>query len=254
MGLTIERRMWMVDDDALNGRWMREQALLGLDRSTSNEEFARGGLGAFAADPTVRIAVLPGDPSSQPVPAEKPEEVIPKTMTVGGRQLAYHGIVRGTSSGYVGYTIGNEGRWQSFAAVHWHGGVDAFLGVEGGREWDLGPQTRGRVFFLQRSVGWAWGAFDLQQQVVERYEVAGPFRVIVTVAKPRKIRFDPLDRRCLLRRKLTCAFGIGERTKEGYELRGGERGRVWVVHWVGGHGITSWKAANTLGCRKSGAP
>ena len=172
----------MVDDDALNGRWMREQALLGLDRSTSNEKFARGGLGTFAADPTVRIAVLPGDPSSQPVPAEKPEEVIPKTMTVGGRQLAYHGIVRGTSSGYVGYTIGNEGRWQSFAAVHWHGGVDAFLGVEGGREWDLGPQTRGRVFFLQRSVGWAWGAFDLQQQMVERYEVAGPFRVIVTVA------------------------------------------------------------------------
>jgi hypothetical protein len=110
MGLTIERRMWMVDDDALNGLWMREQALLGLDRITSDEEFARGGLGAFAADPTVRIAVLPGDPSSQPVPAEKPEAVIPKTMTVGGRQLAYHGIVRGTSSGYVGYTIGNEGR------------------------------------------------------------------------------------------------------------------------------------------------
>src|ERR1035438_1194228 len=115
MGLTIERRMWMVDHDALNGLWMREQALLGLDRITSDEEFARGGLGAFAADPTVRIAVLPGDPSSQPVPAEKPEAVIPKTMTVGGRQLAYHGIVRGTSSGYVGYTIGNEGRCRAGA-------------------------------------------------------------------------------------------------------------------------------------------
>ena len=59
----------MVDDDALNGRWTREQALLGLDRNTPDEEFARGGLASFAVDPTVRIVVLPGDPSSQPVPA-----------------------------------------------------------------------------------------------------------------------------------------------------------------------------------------
>jgi hypothetical protein len=172
----------MVDDSALTGRWMREQALLGLNRVTPDEEFARGGLAAFAVDPTVRIAVLPGDPSSQPVPAEKPEAVIPKVMTVGGRQLAYHGIVRGTSSGYVGYSRRNEGRWRNFAAVHWHGGVDAFLGADGGHELDLGPQTRGRVFFLHRSVGWAWAAFDLQRQMVERYEVAGPFRVIVAVA------------------------------------------------------------------------
>ncbi len=172
----------MVDDDALNGRWTRDQALLGLDRSTSDEEFARGGLAAFAVDPTVRIAVLPGDPSSQPVPAENPESVVPKAMTVGGRQFSYHGIVRGTSSGYVGYTIADEGRWQSFAGVHWHGGVDVFPGVDGGREWDLGLHSRGRVFFLQRCIGWAWGAFDLQRQVVERYDVAGPFRAIVAVA------------------------------------------------------------------------
>jgi len=34
----------MVDDDALNGRWTREQVLLGLDRNTPDEEFARGGV------------------------------------------------------------------------------------------------------------------------------------------------------------------------------------------------------------------
>src|SRR6266568_3582705 len=60
--------------------------------------------------PEVRIVVLPGDPSSQPVPAENPESVVPKVMTVGGHQFSYHGIVRGMSSGYVGYTIANEGR------------------------------------------------------------------------------------------------------------------------------------------------
>ena len=42
----------MVDDDALNGRWAGEQALLGLDRNTPDEEFARGGLASFAVDPT----------------------------------------------------------------------------------------------------------------------------------------------------------------------------------------------------------
>jgi hypothetical protein len=73
----------MVDDDTLDGRWMREQALLGLGRNTPDEGLARGGLGAFAVDPTVRIAVLPGDPWSQPVPAEKPEAVIPKWRITG---------------------------------------------------------------------------------------------------------------------------------------------------------------------------
>ncbi len=92
----------MVDNDVLNGRWTRELALLGLDRNTPDEAFSRGGLASFAVDPTVRITVLPGDPSSQPVPAEKPDAVIPKVLTVGGRPLPELGIVRGTSSGYVG--------------------------------------------------------------------------------------------------------------------------------------------------------
>ena len=53
-----------VDDDAVERRWEREQALLGLARDTPEEEFARGGLAALAVDPTVRITVLPADPSA----------------------------------------------------------------------------------------------------------------------------------------------------------------------------------------------
>lgn len=70
-----------------------------MARRSPDEEFARGGLGAFAVDPTVQIAVLPGDPSSQPTPAESPEAVISKAMTPGGRPLLYYGIVRGTQPG-----------------------------------------------------------------------------------------------------------------------------------------------------------
>ena len=99
-----------------------------------------------------------------------------------GSQLSYHGAVRGTSSGYVGYTAGDGGRWQSFAAVHWHGGVDVFLGPEGGRKWESPAGFTGRVFFLRKTLGWAWAAFDLQRQMVERFGISGPFRVIVAVA------------------------------------------------------------------------
>jgi hypothetical protein len=170
-------------DDAVGRRWEREQALLGLSWDTPGQEFARGVLAALAVDPTVRIAVLAGDPSSQSVPAENPEAVVPKVITLpGGRQFPYHGMVRGTSSGYVGLTVGDGGRWQSFDAVHWHSGVDVFLGVEGGRECEVAPGSRGRVVFLQRCVGWAWGAFDLQRRMVKRYQVDGPFRAILGVA------------------------------------------------------------------------
>lgn len=170
-------------ENAVERRWHREQAILGLARETPDGQFARGGLAALGVDPTVRIVVLPGDPSAQPVPVESPDAVVPKVIKLPGRrQLPYHGMVRGTSSGYVGFTPGEGGRWQSFDAVHWHGGVDVFLGVEGGREWEIAPGSRGRVVFLQKVVGWTWGAFDLQRQMVERYQVGGPFRAILGIA------------------------------------------------------------------------
>jgi hypothetical protein len=82
--------------------------------------------------------------------------------------------------------MGSEERWARFHAVGWHGGVDVFLGDEGGRERDLGPGFGGRVYFLSRTVGWAWAAFDFQRRMVERYAVAGPFRVILGVANTAK--------------------------------------------------------------------
>ncbi len=173
----------MVDGDAVERRWEREQALLGLAREAPEEEFARGGLAAFAVDSAVRIVVLPGDPSAQLVLAETPETVIPKVITLPfGGQLPLHETVRGTSSGYVGFTTGNDGRWKSFDAVHWHGGVDVFLGAEGGRTWEVSPGSPRRVIFLRRCTGWAWGAFDLQRQMVERYKITGPFRAIFGIA------------------------------------------------------------------------
>lgn len=177
-----------MDDDAVMRRWEREQGFLGLARDTPDEAFARGGLAVLAVDPTVRITVIPGDPSAQPVPATQPDEVIPKGLTLpGGSRLPTAGLLRGMSSGYVAFTtMGSEERWVRFHAVGWHGGVDVFLGDEGGREWDLGPGFGGRVYFLLRTVGWAWAAFDLQRRMVERYAVAGPFRVILGVANTAK--------------------------------------------------------------------
>ena len=69
-------------------------------------------------------------------------------------------------------------------AVYWYGGVDFFLGDQGGRDRDMEfpPGSRQRVVYLQKAVGWAWAAFDLQREMVERFTVGGPFRTIVAVA------------------------------------------------------------------------
>lgn len=173
-----------VVDAAVERRWEREQVLLGLTRSTPVEQFATGGLGALAVEPTARIVVLPGDPSTQPVPAANPKTIIPQPiMLPRGQQLPYHSFVRGTSSGFVGYTpSGEDGRWGRFTAVHWHGGVDFYLGAEGGRDWEQAPGQHRRAVFLLNCVGWAWGAFRLQQEIIGKYEVPGPFRAILGVA------------------------------------------------------------------------
>ena len=148
----------------------------GLGRETPDDDLAKGGLGAFAADPTVRIAVLPGDPSCQAVLADDPKTAIPQPIRLPrGRQLPYNGLVRGTSSGYVGYMPGDGDRWQSFYAVNWHGGVDFYLGAQGARHRDFAPGARTRVVFLLECVGSAWGAFDLQRQMNERFQSPARF-------------------------------------------------------------------------------
>lgn len=167
-------------DDVVRARWEREQRLLGLARETPDDEFAAGGLATLAVPPTVRIVVLPGDPEKQVVPAADPLTVIPQPIRLpNGWQVPEHGTVRGTSRGYVAYVnSGVGGPWPSFITVQWHGGVDVFLGADGGCDGD-----HRRLIFMQTTVGWAWGAFELQRQMVERHSVAGPFRVILGVAR-----------------------------------------------------------------------
>jgi hypothetical protein len=163
--------------------WAEEQALLGLARDTPPATFAAGGLGALAVPPTVRIVVLPGEPSSIALPAQDPSGVIPPFISLpGGAQLPRTGTVRGVSSGYVGYPERDRGeRWPRFTALPWHGGVDFYLGESGGQDRD---EAHGmpRLIWLRRTVGWAWGAFGFQLKVIRRYGIEGPFRAIIGVA------------------------------------------------------------------------
>jgi hypothetical protein len=172
-------------DEVVRARWEREQALLGLARDTSAEQFAAGGLAGLAVPPTARIVVLPGDPCALAVPPQDPNTVIPQFITApGGLQLPQQEAIRGTSSGYVGVPYsGDGGLWRSFVAVNWHGGVDFFLGDQGGRERrDLSSDSPLRIIYLSRAVGWAWAAFSLQREIAERFMVSGPFRAIVAMA------------------------------------------------------------------------
>ena len=172
-------------DEVVRACWGREQALLGLARDTSGEQFAAGGLAGLAVLPTARIVVLPGDPCAVAVPPQDPKTVIPQFITApGGLELPHQAAIRGTSSGYVGVSYsGDDGLWRSFVAVNWHGGVDFFLGDQGGRERrNLSSDSPLRIVYLNRTVGWVWAAFNLQREIAEHYTVGGPFRAIVAVA------------------------------------------------------------------------
>ncbi len=172
-----------VVDEAVSRKWAQEQALLGLARDTPHAMFAAGGLGALAVAPTVRIVVLPGEPSSIAVPAQDPTGVIPPFISISGRsQLPRTGTVRGVSGGYVAYPVREKGeRWPRFTALYWHGGIDFFLGSSGGQDRD---EAHGmpRLIWLRRTVGWAWGAFGFQAKVIRRHGIDGPFRAIIGVA------------------------------------------------------------------------
>ncbi|HUJ08272.1 MAG TPA: hypothetical protein VLX31_19385 [Streptosporangiaceae bacterium] len=172
-----------MSDDAAVRRWADEQTLLGLARNTPPSAFALGGMAALAVPPTVRIVVLPGDPASVAVSVQDPKTVIPPQISMpGGGQLPSIGTVRGTSDGYVGYSDPGRGKpWPRFVAVHWHGGVDFYLGQSGGQPAD---PSRGahRLIWLRRTVGWAWGAFGFQQKIVRRFGIDGPFRILLGVA------------------------------------------------------------------------
>src|SRR5258708_39390231 len=102
---------------------------------------------------------------------------MPKVITLpSGMQLPYHGTVRGTSSGYVGFTTGDGGRWQSFDAVLWHGGVDVFLGTYGGRMWEVSPGSRPLVIFLRRWIRLGVAAFGVPRPRGGGDGVGGPYR------------------------------------------------------------------------------
>ena len=122
-------------DDAAERRWEREQAILGLAGGHAGSAVREGGLAALAVDPTSADRCPSWYPFSQPAPAENPEAVIHKAIT-----------------------------------------------LPGGRQFPVSQHGAQHVAFLQKCVGRAWRAFDLQRQMVERYQVDGPFRAILGVA------------------------------------------------------------------------
>jgi hypothetical protein len=172
-----------MSDEAIGRRWAREQELLGLARGTPGATFATGGLGALAVRPTVRIVVLPADPSALAVPAQDPAAIIPPYIEMpGGSTSPASGVIRGTSSGYVGYPDPGKGHpWPRYIALHSHGGVDFYLGSLGGQDADEQRELP-RLIWLRRGIAWAWGAFTFQQHVARRHGIAGPFRAIIGVA------------------------------------------------------------------------
>ena len=124
-----------MDEEVVRARWEREQALLG---SLRKRRMRGSPSAAWPRSPCSRpceSVVLPGAPYAVANHLQNPTTVIPQLITVpcgwhvlpaprdGARDLQRNVAVSYSSE---------DGLWRSFTAVHWHGGVDFFLGDQGG--------------------------------------------------------------------------------------------------------------------------
>lgn len=166
--------------EARRARWHRARSPLKLV-DTTTDEFACGGLAAYAEPPDMRIVVLPANPCQAHVRLnseaaewfhqERPRPFDGLTMQWGHER-------RATSQALVvGTRFGNDANWRQYVALHRHGGAEfATADVS----WPI--NDRGvRAFSLVHITAFAWTLLDLQHAAAERWGIEGPWEVTLAL-------------------------------------------------------------------------
>jgi hypothetical protein len=161
-------------------RWLRYRSSMSLTEN-SGDDFALGGLAAYAEPPDVRLCVLPADPLAHVVSLDADTATWlnqPWPSPYGGAALPWGAEKRSTSHALVVATSGGENaRWRRYLALHRHGGVEA---ASAGFSWEL--NNRGvRVFSLLHAVALVWTALDIQLAAVDRWDIEGPWEVTLAL-------------------------------------------------------------------------
>jgi hypothetical protein len=172
--------MAQIDDQ--RNRWIAHREVLGLVDSRL-DSFGRGGLAARTPDPGVRLLILPSDPQKDLVGfnssfwewwmQERDNPFPGAPRTIWGTESTPTVDAAVTLSRYSDSKW--EG-WEYFLALHRSGALEVVLGPLGARSWSKDEQDF-RAFWLSEIVGRAWAMFSFYSEVLERYNITGPFEV-----------------------------------------------------------------------------
>jgi hypothetical protein len=157
------------------GRWRRaRQALHLLDPST--EDFGDGGLARFVVERSARLLILPADPEA--ILIEFDEDLWSwwlqdRLDPVTDMSMSWGTQHKPSSTAVVRFDSYREEGWESYLALHRHGGLELELGANA----TYSTRDKQRGFRLIYMVGHIWGALHLYREVVERFGIEGPWEV-----------------------------------------------------------------------------
>jgi hypothetical protein len=168
--------------DAQRERWLTYRRLLRL-RHPVDDDFALGGLGAFAEGVDVRLVFLPSDPSADMVSLDRESLEWLKAerqSPYGGAAITWGHVSRTTSNALLLHDrYGPDHGWDRYLALYRHGGCEF---GSASCTYDL----RGtRIFSLRHIVGLAFSTLALQVEAISRWHLEPPFELTLALRNTR---------------------------------------------------------------------
>lgn len=168
----------VVQHELLRARWRRaRQPLLLLDPYADG--FATGGLVRRVDEPTVRLLVLPPDPEDHRLEFDDDlwrwwlrERQDPES----GQAMNWWPYHEPTTSAAAKFSLRRRGNWESYLALHRHGGLEMELGEEA--VYSPGGRRGFRLSFMFERIRAALGVYE---DIVRQYGLNGPWEVSLSL-------------------------------------------------------------------------
>lgn len=185
--------------------WRRARQPLRL-LDPDSDDFATGGLARHIPDLSVRGLVLPGDPEAEAL--EFDEELWGWWLTnwpnpFNRSTTAWGSASHPTAQAAVRHDQPSDDpwKWDVYVALHRHGGLEFGLG----RAVTSKANDR-RIFLLIPIIGRVWAALHLYREVVNRFNLKGPWELSVALRRTGGAQLG----------------GLGEGWLEPWDFRGGD--------------------------------
>jgi hypothetical protein len=171
-------------------RWQRHRAEQAMTPDVG-DQFACGQLGGLVDGLDFRVLFLPSDPAGDAISLD--QEVLnwlkqQRESPYGGGYPSWGYLDRATNGALIQYQpFRDDKAWSRYLALHRHGGLEVGIGHFA---YEFRPylQEDGgtRIFPLRPMVGLIWTLAALQADVVNRWQISGPFEITIALSRTRK--------------------------------------------------------------------